>query len=328
MAVLCTNCNRITPAREIAYVTAPQAYLRDRVAAIYNKIVLVKNGDRLEVLERSRRFVRVRTASGQEGWLEQRYLVGQDVFDALQKLVADNRNTPVQATGLTRNDTKLHLTPTRDAEHLYQLKEGSKLLIVKRAVTEKAQPANVPVKVDVNAKHDPPKPALEDWWLVRDSQDHVGWVLARMVDLDLPLEVAQYAEGQRIVGAFVLDRVRDGEKEVPQYLMVLTEPRDGMPFDYNQIRVFTWNLRRHRYETAYRERNLFGLFPVTVKEENFDKEGVLPAFILRVQNVQGGVNERKYKLNTPIVRRVVSPDEQQQMASNPTPKRRRAHRRR
>ena len=110
--------------------------------------------------------------------------------------------------------------------------------------------------------------------------------------------------------------------------MVLTEPRDGMPFDYNQIRVFTWNLRRHRYETAYRERNLFGLFPVTVKEENFDKEGVLPAFILRVQNVQGGVNERKYKLNTPIVRRVVSPDEQQQMASNPTPKRRRAHRRR
>ena len=102
MAVLCTNCNRITPAREIAYVTAPQAYLRDRVAAIYNKVVLVKNGDRLEVLERSRRFVRVRTASGQEGWLEQRYLVGQDVFDALQKLVADNRNTPVQATAISR----------------------------------------------------------------------------------------------------------------------------------------------------------------------------------------------------------------------------------
>ena len=103
-------------------------------------------------------------------------------------------------------------------------------------------------------------PVMEDWWLIRNTEGHVGWVLARFVDIDVPIEIAQYAEGQRIVAAFVLDQVADGAQKVPQYLVLLTENKDGMPFDFNQIRVFTWNVRKHRYETAYRERNLNGVF--------------------------------------------------------------------
>jgi hypothetical protein len=125
-----------------------------------------------------------------------------------------------------------------------------------------------------------------------------------MIDLDVPLDVAQYAEGQRIVACFVLDEVNDTDKKVPQYLMLLTEPKDGLPFDYNQARVFTWNVKRHRYETAYRERNLNGVLPVTVSHENFGKEGDLPTFTLRVKDQGGNVLERKYKMNTPIVKRI------------------------
>jgi hypothetical protein len=130
-----------------------------------------------------------------------------------------------------------------------------------------------------------------------------------MIDLDVPLDVAQYAEGQRIVAFFVLNEVQDGDKKVPQYLTVLTEPKDGLPFDFNQIRVFTWNVRRHRYETAYRER-MEGILPVAVAKEDFDKEGTLPVFTMHVQDDNGNVGERKYKLNTPIVRRVLAPGEQ------------------
>jgi hypothetical protein len=151
---------------------------------------------------------------------------------------------------------------------------------------------------------------MEDWWLVRDAQGHAGWVLGRMLDIDAPLEIAQYAEGQRIVAFFMLNQVADGDKKIAQYLVVLTEPKDGMPFDYNQIRVFTWNVKRHRYETAYRERNLNGVLPVSVSQEDFEKEGMLPVFVLRVKDDSGSVVERKYKLNTPIVRRVLAPGEQ------------------
>ena len=42
----------------------------------------------------------------------------------------------------------------------------------------------------------------EDWWLVRDPQMRVGWVLGRALYLQLPEEIAQYSEGQRIVAAY------------------------------------------------------------------------------------------------------------------------------
>jgi hypothetical protein len=130
-----------------------------------------------------------------------------------------------------------------------------------------------------------------------------------MVDLDLPLEVAQYAEGQRVVAYFVLDQVQDKGKQIAEYLTAVTEPKDGLPFDFNQIRVFTWNVKFHRYEMAYHER-MKGVLPVIVAQENFDKEGVLPVFTLRVQDESGNVSERKYRLKTPMVRRVYAPGEE------------------
>jgi SH3-like domain-containing protein len=303
---------------EIAYVSGVQAVLRDHVAAVYEKAGVVKNGERVEVLDHDRRFVKVRTATGAIGWVEQRYLVGQDIYDRIQKLTADNQNDPVQAQGATRNDTNLHVEPGRDTEHLYQISAGEKLALLRRSTAEKpgavVPPSRSPSRPDTqgsnkNEPNNKPVPVLEDWWLVRDLHSRVGWVLARMIDLDVPLDVAQYAEGQRIVAFFVLNQVQDGDKKVAQYLTVLTEPRDGLPFDFNQIRVFTWNVRRHRYETAYRER-MEGVLPVTVSQENFDKEGILPTFVIRVQDDAGKVIERKYKLNTPIVRRVLAPGEQ------------------
>ena len=283
--------------------------MRDQVAAIYNRVGYVKNGERVEILDREKRFARVRTSNGLEGWIEQRYLVDQKTFDGLQRLTRDHQNDPMQAPGILRNETNLHITPGRETEHLYQLSSGAKVSILQRATAEKqlgAVPAPRPVAGKNNAAAGPP---LEDWWLVRDDQGRVGWVLSRMVDVDVPLDIAQYAEGQRFVAFFKLDEVQDGDKKVPQYVCLLTEPHDGLPYDFDQVRVFTWNVRRHRYETAYREHGLNGVLPVTVTQENFDKEGTLPVFILRVKDDEGNITERKYKMNTPIVRRVLAPGE-------------------
>jgi hypothetical protein len=241
--------------------------------------------------------------------MEQRYLVSQQVFDQLQRLTKENANDLVQGQATARNDTNLHVEPGRDTEHLYQILLGDKVSLLKRGTAEKPGAVMGPRPGTKTGEKKAPVPVIEDWWLVRDSHDRVGWVLGRMIDLDVPLEVAQYAEGQRIVAFFVLNQVQDGDKKVAQYLTIVTEPKDGLPFDFNQIRVFTWNVKRHRYETAYRER-MAGLLPVTVSQENFDKEGVLPVFVIRVQDDSGNVSERKYKLNTPMVRRVYAPGEE------------------
>jgi SH3-like domain-containing protein len=340
---------------EVAYVSAPQASLRDQVAAVYSRTGTVKNGERVEILDREKRFARVRTTTGLEGWIEQRYLVDQKTYDGLEKLTRDHQNDSVQAPGILRNETNLHITPGRETEHLYQLSSGAKVSILRRDTAEK-QLATVPAAVAKPSSRPgakvPAGPALEDWWLVRDAQGRVGWVLSRMVDVDVPLDIAQYAEGQRFVAFFVLNEVEDraaqgqttklkakqtgseagstpgafsgttpgttsGTGKVPQYLCILTEPRDGLPYDYDQIRVFTWNVKRHRYETAYREHGLSGVLPVTVSNEEFDKEGTLPVFVLLVKDASGEVKERKYKLNTPMVRRVLAPGEQKEVLRAP-----------
>jgi len=329
------------------YVSAAETSLRDRVATMYNKMGTVHNGDRVEVLEKERRFVRVRTDSGQEGWIEERSLIPQDVYDGFQKLAQDNADTPVQAHGTTRAELNMHVTPSRDAEHLYQLRDGEKVEVLRRATAEKNPPkAAKPAQSTASPQKKgattttkaskpkssapaatsattpvaempkpgepppPPKPIMEDWYLVRSSSGHAGWVLLRMVDLDVPLDIAQYAEGQRIMGYFVLNTVEEDGKPQPQYLVLLNEPKDGLHWDYNQIRIFTRNRAKHRYETAYREHNLEGYLSVRVGHQDFGKEGDLPTFTIRKKNDDGQIVELTYKLNGPIVRRVLTPEEE------------------
>jgi SH3-like domain-containing protein len=318
---------------EHGYVVGPQVALRDRVAAVYNKVGLVNNGDKVRVLDRSqnKRFVKVRTVDGKEGWMEQRYLVGQEVFDGFAKLAREHANSPAQAVALTRRVVNMHVLPARNGEALYKLKEGTKVELLERTMTPRSGIKKNVAQTDTDSEkqkdrdeeEDVPKTAtsvaknpplanasadpLEDWWLVRDADKRAGWLLGRMLDVDIPLEIAQYAEGQRIIAAFVLNEVSESpqsEKKVPQYAVLMSEPKDGLPFDFNQVRVFTWNPKKTRYETAYRER-LLGELPFQVGAENFDKEGKLPTFIVRAKDASGAVQERKYKMNGPIVRRVV-----------------------
>ena len=85
--------------------------------------------------------------------------------------------------------------------------------ILKRSTAEKARSRSLPRPGKKQAG-----PVLEDWWLVRDAENRVGWVLARMVDVDAPLDIAQYAEGQRFVAFFVLDTPgpnTDPDKKTP-----------------------------------------------------------------------------------------------------------------
>jgi SH3-like domain-containing protein len=305
--------------KEQVYVSVPQVMLRDRVAAVYNKVGVAKNGEKLVVLDRQKRFVKVRTPRGEEGWVEQRYLAELKVYTGAQALANQQRMAPSQGKSTARTDINLHVTPGRDTDHLYLLTENEKVDVLLRATAEKPGTRVKPRSPEETV----PPPVIEDWRLVRDAEGHTGWVLSRMIDLDVPLEVAQYAEGERIVAFFVLNEVNDDGRKVPQYLLAMAEPKDGLPQDYDQVRVFTWNSKRDRYETAYRERKLQGELPIRVGMEDFPGEGKLPFFALRVHDDAGQVSERKYKMNGVMVRRVLAPGEQPKPRPAPAGRRRR-----
>ena len=160
----------------------------------------------------------------------------------------------------------------------------------KQGASPPAPPAAAPPQPNATSKAvpgaSPAPPVLEDWWLVRDGNGQAGWLLSNRMDVDVPDSVAQYAEGQHIVGAYVLTTIADPEAStrdhtMPEYVMLLSPPKAGLPFDFDQVRVFTWSVKRHRYETAFRIRPIQGYLPVTISRVS-EKAGSVPAFSFKI----------------------------------------------
>ena len=322
--------------REMVYVaSARPVYLHDRVAPVSNRVCQVVNGQPLEVLEHARRFLKVKTDKNEIGWIEERATIDEKTYDGFVQLAAESKNDPVAATATLRDDLAMHLLPGRETERFYLLSGNTKVqLLVRASAPKKAAevsgplPANA-VKPAVGGKNPPPAgnakpgtaktptapaeetapPDMEDWWLARDPQGHVGWLLASRMDVDVPDEVAQYAEGQRMVGAWVLTKVNDSDADPPgdkaEYVTALAPPQSGMPYDFDQIRVFTWSLKHHRYETAFRVHPIQGYLPVKVFTETTPK-GAAPAFSFELASSGNVTTDPATGVTQPVAPRTIN----------------------
>jgi SH3-like domain-containing protein len=303
LAVALSGCTHLREhlKAEMVYVVAKQTYLRDRVAAVSTRVALVTNGDPLEVVEHGRRFLKVKTSKGEVGWIEDHMVIDQGTYDQFTALKQQHAHDPVVATGVLRDDLYLHVKPGRETDRFYLVPENEKLQLLIRA----SVPKPVPPQALLTTPHSAPETKkvsksnakallpgeptipMEDWWLVRDSKGQVGWMLSRRLDVDVPDEIGGYSEGQKIVGAYVLTKVYDPDsslpdKMVPEYVSVTNAFKDGLPYDFNQVRVFTWNTKKHRYETAYRQRNVEGYLPVVIGEGRNAQGQKLPEFSITV----------------------------------------------
>ena len=310
LAILPMGCKRLHHEQhDTVYVAARQVYLHDRVAAVSERVALVTNGQKLEVLDHSRRFIKVQTEKNEIGWVEEHAVIDSKTYDGFAKLATDHKLDPKATSATLRDDLYMHVVPGRDSDHLYLLAGNSKVDLLARASAPKvgglakppsSKPQTAPkpsgpstsknektkVAAPVASEPEPPLAVMEDWWLARDNQGHVGWLLASRLDVDVPDEVAQYGEGQRFIGCWVLTKVNDPDSnapnhQVPEYLTLLAPNKSGMPFDFDQVRVFTWSTKRHRYETGFRLHPIQGFLPVRVTTEQTPKGGV-PQFSFQI----------------------------------------------
>ncbi|HEY1896388.1 MAG TPA: SH3 domain-containing protein [Terracidiphilus sp.] len=321
-------------------------FLHDRVAAVSNRVGEVNNGQPLEVLEHGRRFLKVKTQKNEIGWIEEHAVIDSKLYDAFSQLADQHKQDPVVATAILRDDVYLHLTPGRDTERFRLLPANTKLQLLARASVPKAAPGAAPSRhrssaaggaqtppqgnapgtapvtppasqakpttasTPVPAQPSPEPVVLEDWWLIRDAGGNAGWLLSSRIDIEAPDSIAQYAEGQRIVGAYVLTKIRDGEADVPdhtvpEYVMVLSPPKAGLPYDFDQVRVFTWSVKRHRYETAFRIHPIQGYLPVTVSQVT-ERAGSVPTFSFRISTGSEVSIDTQTGMTRPVNPRTIS----------------------
>jgi SH3 domain-containing protein len=318
-----------------AYVSERSAMLFGSVAQVRQQIGTLHYGDRVDVISRRNDNVKVRTASGEVGWVDGRYLMEPSLWQRSAKLLSRVQGQPVQARGRTKVQTNLRVQPGRTEPRLYQFARGVPVEVVGRAAADWVQTAD-----EKESAGETQETKKEDWFLVRGVATRpsgeiagqganpttttqpgdqnipiAGWTIARFIELDTPEAVREEMASANIrtMAWFELNRVSDPSGDKPQYLVAGARGAEGQPCDFTTLRVYTWNTRRTRYETAFIENNLCGDMPIRVGKGPSGE----PEF--RFFMIDATKEERVYRLKQTVVRRVREGEEAGKKAKSAPP---------
>lgn len=292
---------------EHAYVLTPKTAVWSRLAVVREPLAELQYGERLEVLERRPEHARVRTAAGVTGWIELRHLMPPETWQRAAALREEAAKLPLQASGTTKVRTNVRLEPGREGTPIFQFLADTKLEIVGRRVAEWTQASKAAAGEEGEGEAGS-APRREDWLLVRgmagDTREVAGWVLGRFLTPDYPEALRDYAGVNRFIAWFRLAEMPSETGPRPTWLSAGTSGPEGQACDFTLLRVYNWNARRARYETAYVESNLCGRLPIRVKAAAPDDPQRRASFSFVAEGPRGGEETREYQVRQGIVRRV------------------------
>jgi hypothetical protein len=272
-------------------------------------VTKVHHGDTLEIVGQRRRWYKVRTASGMEGWTSDRELLDRAQMQRLRGLAAETNGLPSQGIATTFGGLNVHTEPSRQSPSFVQVKEHEKFDVIAHKVSERTVALEKRELVPPRPKPEkktpekaskipaPPTPAAPEPppdWLELSQQGepkpNAGDQAARGPVDDWTLIRTGNGQSGWVLTSGLYLMIPD---EVAQYAeghritsyfsigkiqdgavqkdiwLWTTSEELGEDHDFDGYRVFTWSLRHHRYETAYIQRRERGFFPVIAKTGEF-----------------------------------------------------------
>jgi len=305
----CNSRNERAPSIGVAYAGPSKLPLRQEINPKSAVVATAQHGERLDIIQQRRRFIRVRTAKGQEGWTDERLLLTPDEVERLKRFSQQARSLAPQGTATTYDALNIHAEPSRFSPSFIQVKAGDKFEVIGHELAPRRAPPRkplvTPAKKEPVAKKPAKPPAIPPPPTPPPPAPPADWLA--LSKTDLPPDPEKDAPEPEAVDDWSLVRTAAGESgwvltrrlfmaipdEVAQYAegrritsyFPLGDIRDGdqlkkiwlwttieqslLPYDYDSYRVFVWSLRHHRYETAYIQRRVKGYFPTLVEGSGF-----------------------------------------------------------
>jgi uncharacterized protein YgiM (DUF1202 family) len=165
-----TSCSdRPEPASAIgeAYAGPMTLNIRQELSLKSPVVATVKHGEQLEVLSVRRRFMRVRAASGAEGWCDSEKLLTTEQMSRLRAVAAAAAKLPAQAEATVFDARNVHTEPHRQAPSFLMLKEEERFHVLghklvprgpyESEVTKKIEKASAPPPRKKPARNAKPK---------------------------------------------------------------------------------------------------------------------------------------------------------------------------
>jgi len=304
--------------------TLGEGYISERSVTLWSGVAQVREpldtlhfGDHVEVIARHNDNIKIKTSTGAVGWIDARLLMEPALWQRSAKLLTEAQGLPVQARGRTKVSTNLRVQPGRTQPRLYQFGRGIPVEVVGRAVADV-----VPASDEKEPSNEAAEAKKEEWLFIRgvatrppgESNPRVadsttrpgdqtipiaGWIIGRFVEADMPDAVKEGTSSAnvRAVAWFELNKSSEASGSKPQYLVAGTRGPDWQACDFTNIRVYTWNVKKTRYETAFIENSLCGQMPVRLGQSPKSE----PEFRF---HEKGESEERVYRLMQTVVRRI------------------------
>jgi len=279
---------KVEPPIDHATVVAEHASMRLKNSSTSRTLRVLDPGDKLDVLEHQDNWYRVRYGN-QAGWMEESTILTNATRVRIEEVAAKSQEQTPQNTATLRGDTNFRVEPSRTSTVIRRLNGGTRVEVIDRLTLPR-----------------PNSDRLMDVWIkVRPSPAEAGWVTSNSVEFDVPPDISQYTEGYAYTAVKQVNQVQDSiAGPIRWYVVGERKPGADSSIDFTGIRVFTWNLKKHRYETAFRTKGLRGVYPLEIGQD-----GVNPKFRIYELSQDGkGKKPREFLMYGVIVREVKPKD--------------------
>ena len=122
-----------------AYVAPASVNLRSQLNQKNATVAVLKYGDRVTVVDVRRRYVRVRTSGGVEGWIDSLDLLSAADMQRVQRARAEALALPSEGTATAYETLNVHLDPSRKSPAFAQIAEGGAVSVLAYKTASKVE---------------------------------------------------------------------------------------------------------------------------------------------------------------------------------------------
>jgi len=276
-------------------VRTEQADVYSSTALVSLKVASVKRGDVVDILRKESvqgptytetwLQVRLRDDAETSGWIESRHIVSQAIVSKTAELAGKPEELPALARGRLKVSQRLRLSAGRDADVAAVLQRGTEFDIIGKEQStykpeKKSKGGDLGDEAASEEDTGEPEEQTDVWFRVRLDQGSIvrgGWLLSASVNIEVPDEILHLeGDGRRFVAWQSIGTVTDPKlasqnpENATRHNYVTFMRRGSTPpeADFEWVYAVFWDAGSHTYYSPFRDTELRGVFPLSVREDN------------------------------------------------------------
>lgn len=128
-----------------AYVAPASLNLRRELTQKNSSVAMLKHGDKVDIIDMRRRFVKVRTAKGAEGWVDSLQLLSPAQMDQIRRDTEHALTLPSEGSAGVFEALNIHIDPSRQSPAFARIPEGGSVAVLAHRLTPKSnEPPKLP----------------------------------------------------------------------------------------------------------------------------------------------------------------------------------------